>query len=76
MPSFKSESNHEEYWSEDNDYVADLQDDNNGTIRDIADDREEDVGDNLGQTVEDRGQVANSVYEVKCELEEKSLDVG
>ncbi|GKV46435.1 hypothetical protein SLEP1_g53419 [Rubroshorea leprosula] len=65
MPSFKSESDHEEYWSKGSNYVVGLQDDNNGTIRDIADDGEEDVGDNLRQSAEDRRQVTNSTYEEK-----------
>ncbi|GLT79146.1 hypothetical protein SLA2020_506470 [Shorea laevis] len=76
LPSFKSESDHEEYWSEASDYDDEWQGDEWGTNRERTDEEEEAIGDTMGHSTNDRRHVVSSANEEEFELEERGIEAG
>ncbi|GKV02939.1 hypothetical protein SLEP1_g15313 [Rubroshorea leprosula] len=75
-PSFKSESDHEEYWSDASDYDDEWQDEEYGTNRERAGEEEEAIGDTVGHNTNDRRHATSSTHEVEFELQERSVEAG
>ncbi|GKV05619.1 hypothetical protein SLEP1_g17606 [Rubroshorea leprosula] len=76
LPSFKSDSEHEEYWSEASEYDDEWQDDEWGTNRERAGEEEKAVGDTVGHSTNDRRQAVSAANEEEFELEERGDEAG
>ncbi|GKV39902.1 hypothetical protein SLEP1_g47602 [Rubroshorea leprosula] len=76
LPSFKSDSEHEEYWSEASDYDDEWQDDEWGTNRERAGEEEKAVGDTVGHSTNDRRHAVSAANEEEFELEERGAEAG
>ncbi|GKU94128.1 hypothetical protein SLEP1_g7656 [Rubroshorea leprosula] len=76
LPSFKSESEHEEYWLEASDYDDEWQDDEWGTNRERVGEKENAVGDTVGHSTNDKRHAVSSANEEEFELEERDAEAG